>query len=214
MNTVFFTSDLHFGHVNICEYSGRPFAHGPDGVEEMNEQIIENWNEDVGPDDLVYVLGDFAMGRIAETLPLGRRLNGHKVLVAGNHDRCWIGASGTAEKRARWLKTYHEDGGFITVAFGPDSRRDMVREPFVSNGMRMHHFPHSGDSGDHEDRHIAFRPEADGQWLLHGHVHEAWRQNGMQINVGIDAWAGRVVPLEQVQSLIVAGPADLPALGW
>lgn len=54
----FFTSDTHFGHVNIILYCNRPFA----SVLEMNEQVIARWNDRVGPRDTVYHLGDFAMG--------------------------------------------------------------------------------------------------------------------------------------------------------
>jgi calcineurin-like phosphoesterase family protein len=25
-------------------------------------------------------------------------------------------------------------------------------------------------------------------WLLHGHVHEKWRQQGRMVNVGVDVW--------------------------
>lgn len=35
--TTWFTSDLHFGHANIIEYSGRPF---PD-LDHMNRALIE-----------------------------------------------------------------------------------------------------------------------------------------------------------------------------
>ncbi len=85
----YFTADLHFGHGNILGYCSRPFA----DVEGMNAALVERWNDVVGPGDEVVVLGAFAMGRIAETLPLARRLNGRKVLLAGNHDRpssTWI----------------------------------------------------------------------------------------------------------------------------
>ena len=83
----YFTADLHLGHRNIIDYSGRPFR----DAEEMNDALVERWNATVGPTDDVIVLGDFAMGRIAETLPLVALLNGRKVLLAGNHDRCWHG---------------------------------------------------------------------------------------------------------------------------
>ena len=39
--TVWFTSDSHFSHSNIIRYADRPFS----SVEEMDQQLIENWNE-------------------------------------------------------------------------------------------------------------------------------------------------------------------------
>ena len=52
---VHFTADLHFGHENIIKFCSRPF----DSVEAMNKALINNWNQAVGYDDDVYVLGDF-----------------------------------------------------------------------------------------------------------------------------------------------------------
>ena len=85
--STWFTSDLHFGHVNIIQYSGRPFT----DVDQMNTSLIDRWNALVQPGDDVWVLGDVAMGHIADTLPLVGRLAGYKRLLAGNHDRCWDG---------------------------------------------------------------------------------------------------------------------------
>ncbi len=93
----FFTADLHLGHRNIIGYTDRPFA----DVDEMNHALIDNWNDMVRADDEVVVLGDFALGRINETLPLARRLNGRKVLLAGNHDRCWEGHSRHHDRETR-----------------------------------------------------------------------------------------------------------------
>jgi calcineurin-like phosphoesterase family protein len=79
----FFTSDTHFHHNAIVHMgNGRPFA----TVEEMNETIIERWNERIGPDDNVYHLGDFALCGRAKAQEVMDRLNGRKVLIAGNHD--------------------------------------------------------------------------------------------------------------------------------
>lgn len=87
----FFTSDLHFFHRNIIDYSDRPYrdAGGNPDVAAMNEGIIRNWNEVVGPGDRVYILGDVAMGgrsKAPELAKILRRLNGKKYLVPGNHD--------------------------------------------------------------------------------------------------------------------------------
>ena len=59
---IFFTADTHWGHRNIIRYCQRPFA----DVDEMNEALITNWNSTVGKDDIVFHLGDFAMGGSAE----------------------------------------------------------------------------------------------------------------------------------------------------
>jgi calcineurin-like phosphoesterase family protein len=80
-----FTADLHFGHRNIISYCDRPFS----DVGEMNDVLVRNWNDTVADGDTVWVVGDFALGKIAETLPIVGMLNGEKTLVAGNHDHCW-----------------------------------------------------------------------------------------------------------------------------
>ena len=79
---VFFTSDTHFYHSNIINFCGRPFKN----VEVMNETLIANWNSVVGPDDIVFHLGDFCLGGSAEWINILNRLNGKIYLIVGNHD--------------------------------------------------------------------------------------------------------------------------------
>ena len=50
----------------------------------MNEALIDKWNAVVRPDDKVYVLGDFTINK--KYVHLGSKLNGRKILIAGNHD--------------------------------------------------------------------------------------------------------------------------------
>jgi calcineurin-like phosphoesterase family protein len=86
MPNVFLTSDTHFGHVNICNftnYDGSPVRPW-DSVEEMDEEMVKRWNDTVGPKDKVYHLGDVVINRRA--LAILDRLNGDKVLYKGNHD--------------------------------------------------------------------------------------------------------------------------------
>ena len=82
-----YTADLHFGHTKLVERGYRPFG----SVEEMNETLIETWNSVVADRDEVWVLGDFAMRPFDESLGCGLRLRGRKILVPGNHDRCFKG---------------------------------------------------------------------------------------------------------------------------
>ncbi len=79
---VFFTSDTHFNHANIIGFCKRPFK----SVEAMNEALIANWNRVVGPDDVVFHLGDFCLGGAAEWTKVLDRLNGKIYLIMGNHD--------------------------------------------------------------------------------------------------------------------------------
>jgi|JI10StandDraft_1071094.scaffolds.fasta_scaffold43416_4 calcineurin-like phosphoesterase family protein len=195
--TTWFTSDLHFGHANIIEYSGRPFA----DVEQMNEALIERWNDAVQPDDVVWVLGDVAMGRIAETLPLVTRLAGRKHLLAGNHDRCW---DGHGSKAVEWTQRYL-DAGFSEIHQGA------ISMTVGGHVVLACHFPYRGDSQP-MDRYPEARPTDAGAWLLHGHVHEQWRQHERMINVGCDAWDCRPVDEATLAQLIDAGPRDLAPL--
>ena len=81
--TRYVISDLHLEHTNIIEYCDRPF----DTVEEMDERLVENWNETVGKDARVVFLGDLAFRFDEEELGGWLdKLNGNIVFVEGDHD--------------------------------------------------------------------------------------------------------------------------------
>ena len=73
---IFFTSDTHFSSERTLKFSRRPFA----SVDEMNENIIKNWNNIVSPEDGVYHLGDFG------DLSFASKLNGKIHLILGNYE--------------------------------------------------------------------------------------------------------------------------------
>ena len=188
-----FTADLHLGHTNIIRYCHRPFS----DAAEMDRALVDRWNETVAPGDEVWVLGDFALGTIAHTLPLAHELHGRKVLLAGNHDRCFPGLRKAEEWEARYL-----EAGFAEV------RNGQAELTVGGTDVVACHFPYVGDSHDH-DRYLAQRPVDDGRWLLHGHVHDTWLQHDRMINVGVDAWDLRPVGEDVIAALIAAGPRDL-----
>lgn len=169
--TTWFTSDLHLGHQNILAYARRPFV----DLDEMHAEITRRWNERVEPDDVVWILGDLAMGRIDETLPICAGLTGIKVLICGNHDRPWAG--NTRDRRHDWAYRYRTEAGLAVVL--PGQLNNQRAMPYVlrsANGnydrsVYLSHFPYIGDSHD-VDRYEKWRPHDDGRsWLLHGHVH-------------------------------------------
>jgi calcineurin-like phosphoesterase family protein len=178
-----FTADLHFGHERIIELCNRPFSN----VDEMNTELIHRWNSYVDQGDSVYVLGDVAMGKIAETLPLVEQLRGTKYLVPGNHDRCWPGHK---KVRPADIEAYKHVGFKI---LGPQH---------VYGRWLLCHFPQAGDSHD-RDRYVDHRPQLTGyKAIIHGHVHNQWKVNARQINVGVDVWGYTPVHLNQLRELI------------
>jgi calcineurin-like phosphoesterase family protein len=171
----------------------------------MTEAIVAQWNAQVAPTDTVWIVGDICMGQRAQTLQFVRRLRGHKHLVPGNHDHCWPPLCRSDEKLARMTTMYAEVGLHIHPVH--------ERTSFRGIPVDICHFPFEGDSHD-EDRYTEHRPEDRGQWLIHGHVHDAWRQRGRQINVGMDAWGGRLVSMTTIDTLMAAGPQDLDRFEW
>lgn len=82
---IFFTSDPHFGDKRIIK--NEPRRKEFKTVKEMDNFIIERWNDVVAAEDTIYILGDFFKGRnpnnITEIMEL---LNGKKILIKGNND--------------------------------------------------------------------------------------------------------------------------------
>ena len=80
--TVFFTADTHFGHGGALGLYRRPFA----SVAAMDAAMVAAWQVMVGPEDEVWHLGDFALGRRVNAAALLASLPGRKHLVIGNND--------------------------------------------------------------------------------------------------------------------------------
>lgn len=117
--SIFFVSDSHFNHFNICNYSNRPFLveeidnedlqqYKSRVVDNMNTAMISQWNSVISDDDEVYHLGDFGF-KNSYGWPLEvvfGQLKGRKHLVRGNHD--WEYADIIFNLDWEWIKDYHE----------------------------------------------------------------------------------------------------------
>jgi calcineurin-like phosphoesterase family protein len=79
---IFFTSDTHFSDPRVLRIDRRPFS----SIVDHDEALIANWNEMVRPEDEIWHLGDFRLGRNGDCDDLLSRLNGHKHLIVGNND--------------------------------------------------------------------------------------------------------------------------------
>jgi calcineurin-like phosphoesterase family protein len=52
------TSDLHWGHQNIMKFCPESRARFKNDLAYMNEAMVQEWNELIAPEDLVYILGE------------------------------------------------------------------------------------------------------------------------------------------------------------
>lgn len=85
---IYFVGDLHFGHTNILDFEYETRGKYWNSVEEMNEGLINKWNNVITNEDIVYNLGDFFFNMKSQQFEsIIKRLNFKKmILIAGNHD--------------------------------------------------------------------------------------------------------------------------------
>jgi calcineurin-like phosphoesterase family protein len=95
MNNVWFTSDPHAYHKNICRgttswdltgshQSTRDF----NTPEEMTQEIIDKWNGVIKPNDVLYCLGDWAFAGHENIKRFREQLHCKTIhLIFGNHDQ-------------------------------------------------------------------------------------------------------------------------------
>lgn len=109
MSKDFLIADLHFGHDKIIEYEDRPFINSYT----MDRQLIKNWNRAVSKRDRVFVLGDISFHKDDSiTQKIISSLNGHKILVLGNHDK-------------------HSTQFWLNMGFQEVSRRPIIHNEFI-----------------------------------------------------------------------------------
>lgn len=134
--TTWFTSDLHLGHANILKYTNRPWT----TVEEMDEAIVENWNNVVGKTDRVFVLGDVYLCRRDRAMELLSRLRGNKHLVWGNHDRQLRKQPSNLFVSAEWISNTSIDGIPIIMCHFPMRSWDRMHY----GSVMLHGHTHGG----------------------------------------------------------------------
>lgn len=80
---LFYTSDTHFRHKAILRYQPN---RNYENVDAMNEALINNWNAVVPTNGIVIHHGDFAFASKNQIRRFREQLNGHIILIRGNHD--------------------------------------------------------------------------------------------------------------------------------
>ena len=155
---LFFTSDTHFYHKNIMELSNRPWK----TVKEMNEGIIQLWNDKVPPEATIFHLGDFAFtGNIKWVKELINSLNGSIHLIMGNHDYK------NKFQRAIITNSFKSINDYLYI----EVNDNILEHP---QGIFLCHYPML--SWTHSNR---------GSWQLFGHIHSGPKSTSSEKNINI-----------------------------
>ena len=81
MNKIYFISDCHFNHDKEFIWKER----GYNSIKEMNKDIVKKWNNIIDDNDIIYHLGDLALGNVDEAIKYIKQLKGQIHLIRGNH---------------------------------------------------------------------------------------------------------------------------------
>jgi calcineurin-like phosphoesterase family protein len=187
MSTIWFTADLHLGHVLVARQRG--FG---DDTAAHDEYLAACWDAVVRPDDVVKVLGDLCIGQgrsHEHALEWIAERPGTKDLIWGNHDAGHPMHRGAHKDQADYLRVFRsaQQSGVMKIG---------------TNSVMLNHLPFTGDHTP-EDRYPAWRPVDAGQWLIHGHTHSPHTWDGRrQIHVGLDAHALTPAPYDWVRRLV------------
>lgn len=188
MATTWFTSDLHLGHQFLADIRGF------DSTDEHDETVLGHLDDAVRPGDTLWILGDLSSGRSeAEERALnliGRQLAGiEKHLVAGNHDSCHPLFRSAFRRQRRFLEVF-------------DSVQAFQKLRWEGEDVYMCHFPRPGQ--DHvgmPSRYDDLRLRV--PLLIHGHLHSQFPMTARgQVDVGVEAWDLKPVPLEIVRQTL------------
>jgi len=120
-----FISDLHYGHQNVLRHCNRPFR----DMEDQTNVLIDDWNTLVGPQDIVYVLGDFSFYTPAETTNILQALKGQKILIRGNHDH-----SKDLAKTRGWMRVVDK----LELRLGENKQRVVLDHNPILSWHQMH----------------------------------------------------------------------------
>ncbi len=175
---IFFTSDTHFNHKNICKAttqwdikraanSVRDF----DSLDKMDSTIIDNINAIVGEDDVLIHFGDFSFNGFENIKKFRNRIICKNIyLITGNHDHHIVNNKDNIRSIFTKVCEYYTqlDLRYVEAEDGKVEKINMI----------LSHFPI-----------CSWENMSKGYYHLHGHVHLSDKDKvgpGKSMDVGVD----------------------------
>ncbi|MEK6884358.1 MAG: metallophosphoesterase [Nanoarchaeota archaeon] len=158
---IYFTADSHYSHLNICKgTSNWPDLNNTrdfDNIENMNQTIINNINNKIKEDDILYHLGDWSFGPLSNIQYFRSKINCKNIhLILGNHDKQIRKNKDNIQSLFLSIQDYME----ININ---NQKIILMHYPIASWILKNH-----------------------GSIMLHGHCHSKYQGGGKILDVGID----------------------------
>ena len=192
--SLFFTSDTHYNHANICTATTNwavndGYARQFDSLDAMNQALVNNINNKVGENDILIHLGDWSFGGFEKIQEFRDQIHCKNIhLVLGNHDH-------HIEKNKENIQDL-----FLSVQ---DYLKLDIRKPSHSKMMLKYslvcmHFPIA--SWENMNRNVIH---------VHGHVHlppDLRIAAGKAMDVGVDGNNLEPISLEEIINIMKNQP--------
>lgn len=185
---IFFTSDSHYDHRNICRVTSNwpedSYTRDFPGVKAMNDRLVQEINDKVGEDDILFHLGDMAF-QPDMVKQFRNRINCKNIhWILGNHD--W-----RVKKNPKpFLDMFSSMSEYKYVMIYLDGEEDEDPVKLV-----LCHYPISSWQG-----------MCGGTIHLHGHLHCLEHDKmgkGMTLDVGVDGNDYKPYSLDEVLALMI-----------
>jgi calcineurin-like phosphoesterase family protein len=194
---VWFTSDTHYNHANICkgttqwDRSGDNHFRDFDTLGEMNSVLVNNINSLVGYDDILIHLGDWSFGGFDSIADFRNRIVCQNIhLILGNHDHH------IAKNKDGVADLFSSVNQYLDLSIKwPDGSGKHVGAHFV-----LMHFPIASWDG-----------LGKGVPHLHGHVHLPPSRRvgrGKVMDVGVDGNGLFPISMSEVLKILDKQPID------
>jgi calcineurin-like phosphoesterase family protein len=183
---LFFTSDTHYMHKNICRgvtnwTDAEDITRDFKTLDQMNDRIVRGINDVVGQDDILFHLGDWSFGGFESIWKFRHQINCQNIhLVLGNHDHH------IERDREGIRQIFSSVNQYVELNVNKEHNFVLMHYPIMSwNNMN------------------------DGVIHLHGHVHlppDRRIGKGKMMDVGVDGNGMDPISLTKVLTLMNSQP--------
>ncbi len=197
---LFFTSDTHYAHSNICSATTKwegasNMTREFNSLEHMNTTLVNNINNMVGEDDILIHLGDFSFGGFDKIQEFRDRILCKNIhLVLGNHDH-------HIERNKEGVqKLFSSVHNYLRL----EVRRQLTKSMMEKFTFVCMHYPIA-----------SWHDMNNGVIHLHGHVHLPSHlriAEGKAMDVGVDGNNLEPVSLGQIHMIMKDQPIKKLAL--